>query len=125
MHNAQPLRALVLDAAPFVAEAMALALECRGYEVVHATDRSEAARLVVAGALDVLITHGHLPGDNSPREFAIAASLVRPDLPIVVVTSNLSHDQPFAPSRASTLQKPFDVDGLLDAIADARALLKT
>jgi CheY-like chemotaxis protein len=123
MLKTQPLRVLVLDAAPFVAEAMALALECRGYEVVHGTDRNEATSLVVAGALDVLVTHGHLPGDNSPCEFAIAASLMRPDLPIVVVTSDVHYDQPFTPSRASTLQKPFDVKGLLTAIADARALL--
>jgi hypothetical protein len=93
------------------------------FEVFHAVDRAEATRLVVSGEVDVLITHGHLPGDHSPCEYAVAASLRRPGLLIVVVTSGAIHDQPFSPTRARTLQKPFDVVDLLAAITDARSLV--
>jgi DNA-binding NarL/FixJ family response regulator len=114
------LRVLVIDPAPMVAEAIAAALDTYGLSVVRAAARKEAEDLILGDHIDVLICHGHLPGDLRPCQFAAEVAVARPLLAIVVVSAEVGIDATFAPGRASLLQKPFDLKTLLFAIAEAR-----
>jgi DNA-binding response OmpR family regulator len=120
MNPPAPLRVLVIDPTPLVAEAMAAALDSRGFAVVRAAIREDAESLVLGGHVDVLICHDHLPGDRHPCQFASEVALAWPQLAVVIVSSEAHDDAAFAPGRASLLQKPFDLQSLMAAIAEAR-----
>jgi DNA-binding response OmpR family regulator len=114
---------LVIDPAPWVAESIAAGLATRGFHPYVALTREAAQCVVQANAVDVLIAHGHIPGDATPFQFAFEASMACPHLAVVAVTSDAGLEHPFSPGRACVLEKPFGLAELLAAISEARKLV--
>lgn len=124
MDSAMQTPVLIIDPAPLVAESIAAGLAARGFFPVVALTREAAQRVVHAKAVEILIAHGHIPGDETPFQFAQEAGDACPALAIVAVTSDAHSDHPFVPGRARVLAKPFGLDDLLTAIADARRIAR-
>ena len=124
MESTMPIPVLIIDPAPLVAESIAAGLSARGFFPVVALTREAAQRVVHAKAVEILIAHGHIPGDETPFQFAQEAGNACPALAIVAVTSDAHADHPFVPGRARILAKPFGLDDLLTAIADARLIAR-
>jgi two-component system cell cycle sensor histidine kinase/response regulator CckA len=100
---------------------MSRALKEHGFDVLEASDGSEALRLIEgADGLNLIITDVIIPGIDG-TELARRASKVAPDVPILFMSGYTDHDivrrglldpnQPF-------LQKPFTPDALVRRVAE-------
>jgi DNA-binding response OmpR family regulator len=123
MDRLDPPSVLVVDSEPLLVETVAAALSLEGFRVIKAWTCTDARRYLLDDDVDVLVAHGHLPGDDGPFRFAAEASVNCPSLAIVAVTSEVESEHPFPPGRASILVKPFGLSELLAAIEQAEQLV--
>jgi DNA-binding response OmpR family regulator len=123
MDKLDPPSVLVVDSEPLLVETVAAALSLEGFQVIKAWTCADARQYLLDCEIDVLIAHGHLPGDEGPFSFAVEASVNCPSLAIVAVTSDIQPGHPFPPGRASILVKPFGLGALLGAISQAELLV--
>ena len=107
-------RVLVVDDAAPIRDFVAGRLEEAGYEVVTAASTRTAAEALGAETFDLLLTDISLP-DGSGAVLARSARVVRPDLPVVLMSGSEEIDDVFD----AALTKPFDERALLDAISRA------
>jgi two-component system cell cycle sensor histidine kinase/response regulator CckA len=114
-------RVLIVEDEPAVRYMMSRALKEHGFDVLEASDGSEALRLIEgADGLNLIITDVIIPGIDG-TELARRASKVAPDVPILFMSGYTDHDivrrglldpnQPF-------LQKPFTPDALVRRVAE-------
>jgi CheY-like chemotaxis protein len=109
-------RALVCDDDPRVLQALVRMLKVAGYEAVPVNDALEAAA-ADPFAVDLLITDVSMPGLRGP-ELAQRLRQKRKDLPVLYV-SGYTQDIDLSLEPGPLLQKPFALDALLEAVAEA------
>ena len=120
---ARPLRVLLVEDDPTVAEVMLGLLRARGHHVVHAAHGLAALSEVAAGAFDVGLLDLDLPALDG---LALAVQLrgLGYDFPLVAVTARSdahAEQQVRSAGFSGFLRKPVTGDMLASAIAAARA----
>jgi len=119
-----PLRLLLVEDDPTVANVIAGLLQARGHEVVHVLHGLAALSEVAAGRFDVGLLDLDLPALDG---IAIAGQLraMGYELPLIAVTARsdaYAEQQVLEGGFDGFLRKPVTGDLLIDAIAQARAL---
>ena len=119
-----PLRLLLVEDDPTVADVIAGLLQARGHEVVHVLHGLAALSEVAAGRFDVGLLDLDLPALDG---IAIAGQLraMGYELPLIAVTARsdaYAEQQVLQGGFDGFLRKPVTGDLLIDAIAQARAL---
>ncbi len=119
-----PLRLLLVEDDPTVADVIAGLLQARGHEVVHVLHGLAALSEVAAGSFDVGLLDLDLPALDG---IAIAGQLraMGYELPLIAVTARsdaYAEQQVLQGGFDGFLRKPVTGDLLIDAIAQARAL---
>jgi len=118
-----PARVLLVEDDPQVAELVGAMLHDLGHSVVRAGGVAEALeRLDQDAAIQLVLSDVIMPGGRSGVDLAEHLAKTRPDLPVVLCSGYTGGDQ----ARASAgpwpfLSKPFSLDSLARALADARA----
>jgi DNA-binding NtrC family response regulator len=106
---------LVEDEGP-VREIASRFLRQGGYEVVTATEGSEALEwLASAGPVDLVLTDSAMPGMRG-EDLAIEVARVRPGLPVILMSGYADPAQPASSAVAAFIQKPFSLRGLLEEV---------
>jgi CheY-like chemotaxis protein len=119
-----PLRLLLVEDDPTVADVIAGLLQARGHEVVHVLHGLAALSEVAAGSFDAGLLDLDLPALDG---IAIAGQLraMGYELPLIAVTARsdaYAEQQVLEGGFDGFLRKPVTGDLLIDAIAQARAL---
>lgn len=118
----KPLVALI-DDVPEILTLTAEVLTDAGYRVVTGTDANDVEGILEHERPDLLIIDIRLPGEITglPLLRAIRGNAATARLPILVVTADLTFLRENVGALKSlgceTLQKPFDIDSLLDCVA--------
>ena len=96
---------------------MQVALEKCGYTAETAKSGEEGLELFDAGRFDLVVTDLYLPGMNGEQ---LARAIKRQDgeIPIILLSAYPPAEIP--PDVDSILVKPFTIDALKEAIAQAR-----
>jgi DNA-binding response OmpR family regulator len=97
---------LLVEDDPDVLEVLRQALEDDGYVVESACTRSAAARRLVSGGIDLLITDLMLGEEDGAVLMWLAE---RHDIPVLGITG---HSARWWPREPAVLQKPFTADRL-------------
>ena len=110
---------LVVEDAPLVRNAVAKMLADLGYRPVMASGAEDALALIESGGpLDLLLADMVLPGGLSGEELAVAASHVRPGLPVLYMSGYAE----IAPPNGAFIAKPFTKAQLAEQL---RAVLRS
>ena len=120
MASAARRRVLLVEDDPDQFDAIAFALDSAGYQVEHARDGSEALAVLQRFQPDVIVTDLVMPG-MSGDEFIRAVRKRTGPQPRVLVVSGLEglNSRYSALGADAFLNKPFDLDALLNAVAGA------
>ncbi len=107
---------LVVDDEPTVRMLLADILQELGCIAIEAADGEAGLRVLRSdGRLDLLVTDVGLPGSLNGRQLADAARLLRPDLPVLLITGYAENAVLSAGSLGpgmAVLTKPFGVDAV-------------
>lgn len=114
------LRILLVDDEALVRAGTAMMLDELGHVVIEAGSGKQGLELLTEdGAIDFLITDFNMP-DMDGMEMIDLARKSRPEICVVLMTGYEADDPRFAQLDATSLGKPFGLDDLEQAIADAR-----
>jgi Response regulator containing CheY-like receiver, AAA-type ATPase, and DNA-binding domains len=118
------MNAFVSDDHQPTRERVSQVLESEGFTVrrFETADSAAAALSVPTCAVDLVVTDVQMPGDMDGVDLATMLALTRPNLPVVVMSSD-PHELQRATDRGldvPTLDKPFGSKALVAAVADAR-----
>lgn len=111
------LRALIVEDQPEIGDLLAQILQPLGFQTYHASNGVEAVRLATALSPDLVTLDLNLPvrdGHSVLRDFA--ANALTSQIPVIVISAYTGQLRPTA-QVVGVLQKPFDVQDLLDAVA--------
>jgi len=125
--GSSPRRVLVIEDAPLQREILAYILRRAGFRVTDAGEGHEGLRRLREGCVDLVLTDLHLP-DLSGWEVARAVRLLRPDLPVVLVTGSpdaMSSPPDLRALVRAILPKPLNFDQLLDLVSHLTAPCRT
>ena len=114
-------RVLVIDDDPGLAEVIELLLSREGYAAERAATVKAGLERIRAAEFDLVITDLRLP-DGTGLEAIGAIRGLRPELPIIMITSYSSMESAIAALRAGAVDyiiKPFDNDEFLRAVGRA------
>jgi two-component system cell cycle sensor histidine kinase/response regulator CckA len=106
---------LVVEDVESIRDFVVDALRTHGYRVLAAADSTSAAYTLASEPVDLLVTDGHLP-DGSGNVLARSARVVRPELRVLLMSGT---DIEASEGFDGVLSKPFSLDSLLTAVADA------
>jgi CheY-like chemotaxis protein len=113
-------RILVVDDDIMVRDSVGQVLEEEGYEVEYATDGRDALAKVKDEPPDAILLDVMMPGMNG-RQFlqALRDDLGHADIPVVVMTAvqGIDAHRAYALGATDLVEKPFDVDQLLNKVA--------
>jgi PAS domain S-box-containing protein len=117
-----PTRVLLVEDDPEVGELVEAMLHDLGHTVVRAGGVAEALdRLDQEAGIQMVLSDVIMPGGKSGVDLAEYLALTRPDLPVVLCSGYTGGDQGRAQAgHWPFLSKPFSLDGLARALADAR-----
>lgn len=113
-------RILVVDDDPLLRNSVAMVLEDEGYTVEHAVDGADALRKVAAQRPDVILLDVMMPRMSGNQVLKVLQSdALTSDIPVVVMTaiSGLANPGSAVSSGYDLVEKPFDVNDLLNKIA--------
>jgi CheY-like chemotaxis protein len=116
--------ALIVDDQPFIGMVASDILTESGFQTFHAYDaRDAAAVLDEHPEIEVVVTEAQLPGDVNGLELCRQVSQLRPDVQLVLTSSD--HDLQFTdvPEGARLLHKPY-ASGELKNVVGASAELE-
>ncbi len=108
-------RILVVDDEPLVRETVGDLLEDEGYIVDLASDGAEAIARVLEHRPDAILLDLMMPGMNGRQFLDALRGLGHGDVPVVVMTAVQGLAQ--GGQLADVIEKPFDLDDLLNKIA--------
>jgi len=119
------MKVLLVDDDAMLRRMLKIGLEGHGFQVLDASSGAEALALAQTQPIDVLVADvvmGYMDG------WTLAASLLKqyPDLPVLFIsgyTVDFESKRQLYP-RSASLQKPFLIGKLVDAIADLSGALK-
>ncbi|SPS01500.1 response regulator [Cupriavidus taiwanensis] len=112
---------LVVDDSPSLRRMIGACLRAGGFDVTEAADGDQAHALAVAGSFGMLVTDQVMPGmDGLTLIRSLRATPRYARMPILMLTTE--HDgsireQARAAGASGFLPKPFDPDGLMQAVA--------
>jgi two-component system, OmpR family, response regulator MprA len=113
-------RILVVDDDIMVRDSVGQVLEEEGYDVEYATDGRDALGKVQDDPPDAILLDVMMPGMNG-RQFlqALRDDLGHADIPVVVMTAvqGIDAHRAYALGATDLVEKPFDVDQLLNKVA--------
>lgn len=113
-------RILVVDDDIMVRDSVGQVLEEEGYDVEYATDGRDALDKVQDDPPDAILLDVMMPGMNG-RQFlqALRDDLGHADIPVVVMTAvqGIDAHRAYALGATDLVEKPFDVDQLLNKVA--------
>ena len=109
---------LVIDDEPMVREAVGRVLSSEGYAVAFAHDGAEAIASLSASPPDVILLDLMMPGMNGRQFLSALRTDMGLDLPVVVMTAVHGLGQrAISLGATDVVEKPFDVDELLNKVA--------
>ena len=114
---------LLVEDDDVVRTSMRFALESVGLRISEAGSIAQALHAWRDQAAEVVVIDLHLP-DGTGYTLAMALWRLRPDLPIVMISTDLDDVPPPQPPthrQVSMLAKPFSASELIDAISRAAA----
>jgi DNA-binding NtrC family response regulator len=114
-------RLLVIDDDPGLAEVIELLLSREGYAAARAGSVKSGLKQLREAEFDLVITDLRLP-DGTGLDIIAAVRSLRPELPVIMITSYSSMESAIAALRAGAADyiiKPFDNDEFLHAIERA------
>lgn len=116
-----PRHVIVVHPAPFVVEAVDMALSLQGFTVHPASTFVRAKALLNALGTDLaaVIAHGDMPTEPSPGTLLRMVQLTHPEAALVVLSARSRGEIGRLPRKAVLLREPFDRADLLAAIAHA------
>lgn len=115
---------LLIDDEPTVRVGVGRFLRMKGHDVVEAGDGREALALALGQAWDLVITDINLP-DVDGLEVILALHKESPSLPVIAISGGgrMSSDLLLANAgvlgAVATLEKPFELGALADAVSRA------
>jgi DNA-binding NtrC family response regulator len=112
---------LVVDDDPPVLDLILAVLQRHGYAPVSTSNAHQAVQLVQTQTFDILIADLVMPRFRGD-EVIKAARRLNPDVQVILVTAHAAVQTPRvleALGPHTLLQKPFDIDRLVDAVARA------
>jgi CheY-like chemotaxis protein len=110
-------RILVVDDESLVRETVGSVLADEGYLVDQATDGADAIAKVVAHRPDAILLDLMMPGMNGRQFLDALRDLGHADVPVVVMTAVQGLAQGVFPPATDVIEKPFDLEDLLNKIA--------
>lgn len=114
----EPYRVMVIDDDPGVREILALALRAEGYDVEAAIDGAEGLVALARRRADVVLVDLRMPevdGAAFCRQYAQRRDGGGPVILMTAMTGRTTHSD--LPGVIETVEKPFDLDDVLDAVA--------
>ncbi|MFH1176926.1 MAG: sigma-54 dependent transcriptional regulator [Acidobacteriota bacterium] len=118
---ASPIRVLLAEDDAEMRDLIDRVLTDEGYAVIPAADGHQAARLLEAGAFDLVLTDVRMPGPDG-MEILRRAMARRLHQPIILMTAFGSIESAVGAMREGAyhyLAKPFDIEDLLEIVAGA------
>jgi CheY-like chemotaxis protein len=89
-------------------------LRDEGFQVIEAADPAEALRVLEAGAaVDALLTDIRMPGPMDGLQLAAAVRALRPDLPILAMSTHIAETVAAQLSPFAFIAKPFESHRLI------------
>lgn len=114
------LRILLVDDEALVRAGTAMMLDELGHVVIEAGSGKQGLEVLAEdSSIDLLMTDFNMP-DMDGMEMIDLARKSRPEISVVLMTGYEADDPRFAQLDAASLGKPFGLDDLEQAIADAR-----
>jgi CheY-like chemotaxis protein len=110
-------RILVVDDETLVRETVWSLLADEGYVVDQATDGTDAIAKISAHRPDAILLDLMMPGMNGRQFLDRLRDLGHGDVPVVVMTAVQGLAQGVFPQNTVVIEKPFDLDDLLNKIA--------
>jgi CheY-like chemotaxis protein len=110
-------RILVVDDETLVRETVGSLLADEGYVVDQATDGTDAIAKISAHKPDAILLDLMMPGMNGRQFMDALRALGHGDVPVVVMTAVQGLAQGVFPLNTDVIEKPFDLDDLLNKIA--------
>lgn len=112
---------LVVDDSPSLRRMIGACLRAGGFDVTEAADGDQAHALAVAGSFGMLVTDQVMPGmDGLTLIGSLRATPRYARMPILMLTTEQDgsiREQARAAGASGFLPKPFDPDGLMQAVA--------
>lgn len=112
---------LVVDDSPSLRRMIGACLRAGGLDVTEAADGDQAHALALAGSFGMLVTDQVMPGmDGLTLIRSLRATPRYARLPILMLTTEQDgsiREQARAAGASGFLPKPFDPDGLMQAVA--------
>jgi CheY-like chemotaxis protein len=107
----------VVDDETLVRETVGSLLADEGYVVDQATDGTDAIAKINAHRPDAILLDLMMPGMNGRQFLDALRDLGHGDVPVVVMTAVQGLAQGVFPQNTDVIEKPFDLDDLLNKIA--------
>ena len=112
---------LVVDDSPSLRRIIGACLRAGGFDVTEAADGDQAHALALAGSFGMLVTDQVMPGmDGLTLIRSLRATPRYARMPILMLTTEQDgsiREQARAAGASGFLPKPFDPDGLMQAVA--------
>lgn len=112
---------LVVDDSPSLRRMIGACLRAGGFDVTEAADGDQAHALAVAGSFGMLVTDQVMPGmDGLTLIRSLRATPRYARMPILMLTTEQDgsiREQARVAGASGFLPKPFDPDGLMQAVA--------
>jgi DNA-binding NtrC family response regulator len=114
---AEETNILLIDEDPMVRQSLSYALEFDGYRVFPAANRQEAVSHIGKSEIHVLLMDAS-PRSGNPRETFDCLTKLRPNLPVIAMTSRPERDaeNASAPRYNALFEKPLDFPCLVATI---------
>jgi DNA-binding NtrC family response regulator len=107
---------LIVDDDPDIVSAMQTGLDAQGYDVKIAHHVASAMEIISTAAPVIVFLDYYIAGDN-PAEFVRKAKSLYPGMPIILMTAaNSACDKAKNVGLAYYLQKPFELENLLEVV---------
>ena len=110
-------RILVVDDESLVRETVGTLLADEGYLVDQASDGADAIAKVKERKPDAIVLDLMMPGMNGRQFLDALRDLGHGDLPVIVMTAVQGLAQTVFPPAIDVIEKPFDLDDLLNKVA--------
>lgn len=111
---------LIAEDDPIIRRMIVTLLKPDGYDLLEAPDGRHALNLFQehAGKIDLLITNVNMP-ELTGHELASKIKQTRPDIPIIIVSSQRERDfPPEAKHHAAALLKPIEPQRLINKVRE-------
>lgn len=90
-----------------------------GYQVIEASDASEALAVLNTVASDLIISDVRMPGPLDGLDLLVQVREAWPRLPVIIMSGHLSASEALAKGATGFIAKPYLLDAVIDASREA------